>query len=102
MKTGRKPLPLMSVSPLPAVSDDLVIGRHRALARQFTLYVGQGDMHAAGVWLRRVARDQSVSPWLLLDQLITLAGVSGQSARPLGGSGASLVTADSAGRGRAG
>ena len=26
-------------------------------------------MYAAGAWLRRMARDPSVNPWLLLDQL---------------------------------
>jgi transcriptional regulator with XRE-family HTH domain len=97
-----KKSPLMHASPFPAMHDDRVIDRHKALARQFTIYVNQGDMHAAGVWLHRVARDESVSPWLLLDQLITQAGTSGSPARPLGGSGASLVSADSAGRGRAG
>jgi hypothetical protein len=31
----------------------------------------RGDRCAAGAWLRRAARDPSVHPWLLLDQLIT-------------------------------
>jgi lambda repressor-like predicted transcriptional regulator len=96
-----KSLPAMHLSPFPAISDDFVIGRHRALARQFSLYMGQGDLHAAGVWLRRVARDHSVSPWLLLDQLIMQTGQSGLRARLLGGSGA-LVSGDHTGRGRAG
>jgi hypothetical protein len=95
-----KRFPLMSGSPFPAIGNDFAVDRHRALAKQFTFYVSQGDMHAAGVWLRRVARDQSVSPWLLLDQLITLAGFPGPC--PLGGSGARPVSADSTGRGRAG
>jgi transcriptional regulator with XRE-family HTH domain len=97
-----KPFPLMPVPPFPVISDDRAIDRHKALAKQFTFYVSQGDPHAAGVWLRRVARDQSISPWLLLDQLITLAGFAGQRPRPLGGSGAHQVSADSTGRGRAG
>jgi transcriptional regulator with XRE-family HTH domain len=41
-------LPAMHVSPFPAISDDFVIGRHRALTRQFSLYMGQGDLNAAG------------------------------------------------------
>ena len=32
-------------------------------------YAARGDSRAAGIWLRRIARDPSVSPWLLLDQL---------------------------------
>lgn len=94
-----KPFPLMPVPPFPAISDGRVIDRHKALARQFTFYLGQSDPHAAGVWLRRVARDQSISPWLLLDQLITLTGLPGQRPRPLGGSGAHQVPANGTGRG---
>ena len=47
------------------------MARHRDLAAEFTGYVVQGDTYAAGVWLRRLARVPGVSPWLLLDQLIT-------------------------------
>jgi hypothetical protein len=37
--------------------------------------VSQGDRYAAGKWLRRLARDPEVNPWLLLDQL-TAPGIS--------------------------
>ncbi len=90
------------VSAFPAINNDLVINRHEELAVKFTGYVGQGDTYAAGAWLRRLARDPSVSPWLLLDQLITRAVLPGMHPRPLGGSGTRLVSADSTARGRAG
>jgi hypothetical protein len=62
-------------------------------------YVSRGDTYAAGAWLRRLARDPNVHPWLLLDQLTPL---SSKNARLLGGSRTRLVSTDSAGRGRAG
>ena len=55
---------------------------------------------AAGAWLRRMARDPGVSPWLLLDQLTAPdTCLSGLRSRPLGGSEARLVSAGGAGRG---
>ena len=36
---------------------------------QLMSQVSRGDTYAAGAWLRRLARDPSVHPWLLLDQL---------------------------------
>lgn len=61
------------------------------------------DTYAAGAWLRRMARDPGVSPWLLLDQLTAPdTYLSGLRSRPLGGSGARLVSAGGAGRERAG
>jgi hypothetical protein len=62
-------------------------------------YVSRGDPYPAGAWLRRLARDPNVNSWLLLDQLTPL---SSKNSRPLGGSGARLVSAGSTGRGRAG
>jgi hypothetical protein len=72
------------------------------LAGQLIGYVSRGDMYAAGAWLRRMARDPSVNPWLLLDQL-TASGISlpDSYSRPLGGSGTRWVSADGSGRGRA-
>jgi transcriptional regulator with XRE-family HTH domain len=85
----------------PVTGDEITAARHRDLAAELTSYVIRGDRYAAGVWLRRLARDPAVSPWLLLDQLITReTGVSGP--RPRGGSGTRLVSADGTGRGRAG
>lgn len=55
----------------PAVRDDISMARHKAFAETFISYVIRGDGYAAGAWLRRIARDPSVSPWLLLDQLAT-------------------------------
>jgi len=95
--------PPAPASAFPPVSDDIAASRHRELAGQFMGYVIQGDMYAAGAWLRRMARDPNVNPWLLLDQLTTRGNfVSRTLSRPLGGSGARLVAADSTGRGRAG
>jgi transcriptional regulator with XRE-family HTH domain len=65
------PAPTMPASPFPALCDEISVARHRDLATEFTGYVIRGDTCAAGAWLRRLARDPSVSPWLLLDQLAT-------------------------------
>jgi transcriptional regulator with XRE-family HTH domain len=86
----------------PPVIDDITAARHGALSGQFVGYVAGGDTYAAGVWLRRLARDPSVNPWLLLDQLTAPdLLLPGPRSRPLGGSVARLVSADSSGRGRA-
>jgi len=53
----------------PAVRDEVTVTRHARLAREFVAHLSGGDTHAAGRWLRRIARDPSVSPWLVLDQL---------------------------------
>ncbi len=70
----------MPASPFPALCDEIREARHRDLAAELAGYVVRGDTYAAGAWLRRLARDPGVSPWLLLDQLLTrrtgLPGVS--------------------------
>jgi hypothetical protein len=48
-----------------------MLARHQQLARQYTLLARQ-DGRAAGDWLRRLAREPAVNPWLLIDQLTTL------------------------------
>jgi hypothetical protein len=97
------PAPPAPAAAFPPVSDDIAVARHRELAAQFMSRVRRGDTYAAGAWLRRLARDPSVHPWLLLDQLTAQAnGLSGLRSRPPGGIGARLVSADSAERGRAG
>jgi len=45
------------------------VGRHGRLASEFAELVARGDGRAAGDWLRRLARDPGVNPWLLIDQL---------------------------------
>jgi hypothetical protein len=97
------PAPPAPASAFPPVSGDIAVARHREMAGQFMDYVIHGDMYAAGAWLRRVARDPGVNPWLLLDQL-TAPGIilSGPHSRPPGGSRTRLVSTDSAERGRAG
>ena len=69
----------------PPGIDDIAAARHRELAGQFIGYVTGGDTYAAGAWLRRLARDPNVNPWLLLDQLTTpehaVSGVSVASVR---------------------
>jgi transcriptional regulator with XRE-family HTH domain len=97
------PAPPAPASAFPPVSDDITAARHRELAGQFITRVSRGDRYAAGAWLRRLARDPGVNPWLLLDQLTTPdMSLPGPHPRPPGGSAARLVSADSAGRGRAG
>jgi transcriptional regulator with XRE-family HTH domain len=97
------PAPPAPASAFPPAIDDIAVTRHRELAGQFTGYVSRGDTYAAGARLRRTARDPSVNPWLLLDQLTTRANaVPDPSPRPSGGNGARLVSAGSTGRGRAG
>ena len=91
-----------SSAPAPAFPPSSMtspLARHRELAGQFMGQVSRGDTYAAGAWLRRLARDPDVNPWLLLDQLTPL---SSMNSRLLGGSGARLVSAGSTGRGRAG
>jgi transcriptional regulator with XRE-family HTH domain len=75
------PSPAAPASPFPALRDGITMARHRDLAAEFTGYVSRGDTYAAGTWLRRLARDPGVSPWLLLDQLaVRQAGLPGVSA----------------------
>lgn len=63
------PAPPASAPAFPPVCDDIAAARHRELAGQLMGYMIQGDRYAAGAWLRRMARDPGVNPWLLLDQL---------------------------------
>jgi transcriptional regulator with XRE-family HTH domain len=87
----------------PPARDEITLARHRELAGRFMGYVVSGDSYAAGAWLRRMARDRDVNPWLLLDQLTTAGNaVPGLSVRPSGGNWARVISADSAVRGRAG
>lgn len=64
-----------SVSPTAskflAIRDGITLARHKTFAEEFMSYVVRGDAYALGAWLRRIARDDTVSPWLLLDQLAT-------------------------------
>jgi transcriptional regulator with XRE-family HTH domain len=57
--------------PFPARCDPITLARHQQLARQF-IRLGRQDGRATGDWLRRLAREPTVSPWLLIDQLATL------------------------------
>ena len=91
--------PSAPATAFPPVIDDIAVGRHRELAAQFMSQVSRGDTYAAGVWLRRLARDPNVNPWLLLDQLTPL---SSKKLAPARGSGARLVSAGRTVRGRAG
>ena len=52
-------------------ADPLILTRHERLARQF-IQLAQTDGRAAGDWLRRLAREPTVNPWLLVDQLATI------------------------------
>ena len=52
----------------PARCDPGTLTHHQQLARRFS-QLARTDARAAGDWLRRLAREPTVSPWLLLDQL---------------------------------
>ncbi len=95
------PAPPAPALVFPPVNNDIAAARHRELAGQLMGHVIQGDMHAAGAWLRCMARDSGVNPWLLLDQL-TGPGITLPGPRPIGGSRTRLISAGSTGRGRAG
>jgi transcriptional regulator with XRE-family HTH domain len=55
----------------PARCDPITLARHQQLARHF-IDLARQDARAAGDWLRRLAREPAVTPWLLIDQLATL------------------------------
>ena len=55
----------------PVRCDAITLTRHHELGRQFLRLVRQ-DGRSTGDWLRRLAREPGVDPWLLLDQLATL------------------------------
>lgn len=79
-----EPLGSPAAATFPAMRDVITIARHKDFAETFIGYVIRGDGYAAGAWLRRIARDPSVSPWLLLDQLATRSAALpvGQVNRP--------------------
>lgn len=54
--------------PFPARCDPSTLTRHQQYARQYT-QLARCDGRAAGDWLRRLAREPTVNPWLILDQL---------------------------------
>lgn len=57
--------------PFPARSDPITLARHQQFARRF-VHLARQDGRAAGDLLRRLAREPTVNPWLLLDQLTTM------------------------------
>jgi transcriptional regulator with XRE-family HTH domain len=57
--------------PFPARTDPYTLARHQQLARQL-IQDTETDGRATGDWLRRLAREPTVNPWLLLDQLATI------------------------------
>ncbi len=59
-------------APFPARPGPVALGRHQQLAGQFAALLARGDTRAAGDWLRRLAREPAVNPWLLIDQLAAL------------------------------
>jgi transcriptional regulator with XRE-family HTH domain len=97
------PAPPAPASAFPPRGDEITVARHRELAGRFIGHVISGDSYAAGAWLRRLARNPDVNPWLLLDQLTTTPhAVPGLSVCLSGGNWARVISADSTGRGRAG
>lgn len=63
----------------PVARNDVVSTRHVLLADELARYMSSGDGHATGIFLRRIARDPSVNPWLLLDQIAAKKGQCGES-----------------------
>ena len=59
------------VVPFPAPADPVAVARHQQLARHFA-QLAHRDRRAAGDWLRRLAREPTANPWLLLDQFAAL------------------------------
>jgi hypothetical protein len=57
--------------PFPARADPSILARHQQLARHYA-QLARTDAHATGNWLRRLAREPAVNPWLLIDQLTAL------------------------------
>ena len=68
--------------PFPARCDPITLARHEQLARQF-IQLSRRDGRAAGDWLRRLAREPTVNPWLLIDQFATLHTPSRSSPREM-------------------
>jgi transcriptional regulator with XRE-family HTH domain len=63
--------PTTTAAPFPPRCDQIRLARHQELARQL-IQLAREDGRATGDWLRRLARDPTISPWLLLDHLATL------------------------------
>jgi transcriptional regulator with XRE-family HTH domain len=59
----------------PVMLDAVTARRHQRLAARLAGLMASGDARAARDWLRRLAREPSVNPWLLLDQLAASARV---------------------------
>lgn len=58
--------------PFPVRCGPITLDRHQQLARQYTVLLASSDGRAAGDWLRRLAREPAVNPWLLIDQFAGL------------------------------
>lgn len=74
--------------PFPAGTDPRTLARHQQLARRY-IQLARTDARATGDWLRRLAREPTVNPWLLIDQLTTLQTRRPRAAQPLQSGGRS-------------
>jgi transcriptional regulator with XRE-family HTH domain len=63
--------PTTRTVPFPARCDPITLAHHQQLADRF-IHLANRDRRTAGDWLRRLAREPGVHPWLLLDQLATV------------------------------
>ena len=68
--------------PFPARLDPITVGRHQQLACQYAALLSCGDERASGDWLRRLAREPTVNPWLLIEQLASLHSSRAAQLRP--------------------
>ena len=63
--------------PFPARTDQRTLARHQQLAYQL-IHLADQDTRMTGDWLRRLARDPTVNPWLVLDQFAALPTVTAE------------------------
>ncbi len=68
--------------PFPAAPDTATVARYNQFARNYLVMAASGDLQAAATWLRRVARDPDINPWLLTEQIGVIVAES-HTRRPL-------------------
>jgi transcriptional regulator with XRE-family HTH domain len=75
-------IPAPAPPSFPALPDAAILGRHQHLAGELAGFLARGDGCAAGNWLRRLARQPDISPWLLIDQFAARSGLRNAPLRP--------------------
>jgi transcriptional regulator with XRE-family HTH domain len=89
-------IPAPAPQSFPALPDAVTLSRHERLAGELAGFLARGDGCAAGNWLRRLARQPDISPWLLIDQLAARPALRpaflSESPQPRGAPGESRLT----------